>query len=229
MKILLKLFPHQTILIISSCHIKRNMFMLRKGILIIIIPKNVLIIGTALTEVIRMDHDPDLGRPCMFHDRLSDPCRPVYDHNILFCQLQALYHISHQFLFGTDQAIRKLIHHHIVVRDLLIGHRAILVEKSALIQMCLIVQRRIIFRIDPAIGKVILSDQTSVGDHLHPVDQITCLIHHIDRIKIIASGEYIFCGLAIPGKCIIPVTEGALQLFQCIRNRCDLTVCKERV
>ena len=92
------------------------------------------------------------------HDSLPDSGGSVYDNDIFFGQFQTRYHIPHQFLLGTEQPIRELIHDHIIINNFLVSYGAILIEKSPLIQMRLIFQRSVILRVYPTVCKIILSD-----------------------------------------------------------------------
>ena len=69
-----------------------------KRILIEIIPQNVIIIGSALAEVVRMNHNPHSGLACVLQNCLSHTRYAVDQNHIVLCKGQFGHHISHQLL-----------------------------------------------------------------------------------------------------------------------------------
>ena len=60
-----KLLLQQLILLICSCNIKIHMLIHSKGILIIIVPQDMVFVSSSFAEVIRVNDNPHPGLSCM--------------------------------------------------------------------------------------------------------------------------------------------------------------------
>ena len=95
--------------------------------------------------------------------------------------------------------------------------------------MRLVVQRSIIFRINPAIGIIILSDQTAIRHHFHPVHPFFFIVYQVCHIVSIRSWKRILhlCPVPYPGK--VFASERFFQIFQRKRHRRYPAVRKKRI
>ena len=57
--------------------------MLGKGVLVKIIPEDIVLIRVSIIEMIRMDRNSNAGRQSVLHDNLSEITGPVDDNHIL--------------------------------------------------------------------------------------------------------------------------------------------------
>ena len=112
--------------------------------------------------MVRMHHDAYARRSTVFKDCLTYACRPVDDHHIISREIKPLYHIADQVSLGIKHLRSYPVKGAVILYDLLVAHRAILIEKCPAVQMRLAVKRSIVLAEGPAISVKILPDQASV-------------------------------------------------------------------
>ena len=112
--------------------------------------------------MVRMHHYSYARWSTVFEDCLAYACRPVDDHHIISRKIKPLYHIADQVSLGIKHLRSDPVKGAVILYDLLVAHRAILIEKCPAVQMRLAVKRSIVLAEGPAIGVKILPDQASV-------------------------------------------------------------------
>ena len=226
--VFLKLLPHQPVLCIRCRHIEINMSGLCKCIFVIVVPEDISPIRTTLAEMICVYNTADTRRSTIFQNRLPDSGCTVDNHHIFCRQVKFPDHISDQFRLGIEHGIRKFITYMtVIIYHLLISHRSVFIKVTAAVQVCLTVQRTIILGINPAIGIIILADQTAVCNNFHTMYLIAGCIRHIDCVIFLLSFKYIPAGFSIPGKYRIFLCKCIFQILQCKRYRSRLCICEK--
>ena len=127
----------------------------------------------ALAVMLRVDHRSDPGLSPVPEGRLADLRGPVDDQDIPFLKVQTGQEIGDESGLGKDGPVADLIDIGLPVYDLHQGFRPVLIVEPSHIEMGFVVHGGIVLRKQPSAGKVILSDQLSPGDILHPLDDVT--------------------------------------------------------
>ncbi len=200
-----------------------------KGVLVIIVPQDVVLVRAPLAEVIRMDDDSHPGFARVLQDGLTPSCGAVNQHDVLLRQRQPGHHISHELLLRADELVWELIHHLPVIIDFLIRYTSVFIEEPAQVHVRFVVQGCVVFREQPTVCKIVLPNQVSPGDDFHPVDTFRLLVHKVDRIVVVLSGEDNPSGFSVPAVRMLLCRKRPFQILQHIRDRRNPIVCKKAV
>ena len=134
----------------------------------------------------RMDHYSQLSLLTLLKDNLTNPCLPIQDDYIICLQLQTLKKIADKLSLGIENPVWKAIEHFLtIINQHIIGHTAVFVVKTALVEGCGVIVGCEVFTGIAGIGEIILANQSPPRDILYMLHKVLVFLPQIASDKLI--------------------------------------------